>query len=93
MAELVDCTGLENRHTGNGIWGSNPVLTTKYKTMLDKYEIQEGKIYHCIDYANEIFEPVKIIENNLITGDIAFVVVSTNDAFYFSGQGGFEIIS
>ena len=58
--------------------------------MLDKHDIQVGKIYQCIDYANEIFEPVKIIENNPITGDIAFVVVSTNDAFYFSGQGGFE---
>ncbi len=24
LAELVDCTGLENRHTFTGIWGSNP---------------------------------------------------------------------
>ena len=74
---------------GGNYTGSIPVLTTKNKIMLDKHDIQEGKIYQCIDYANEIFEPVKIIENNHITGDIAFVVVSTNDAFYFSGQGGF----
>lgn len=58
--------------------------------MLDKYDIKEKEVYTCIDYANEIFEPVKIIENNPITGDIAFVVLSTKEAFYFSGQGGFE---
>jgi hypothetical protein len=59
--------------------------------MLDKHEIKEKQVYNCIDYANEIFEPVKIIENNAITGDIAFVVLSTNESFYFSGQGGFEL--
>jgi hypothetical protein len=60
--------------------------------MLDKHEIKEGKVYKCIDYANEVFEPVKIIENNIITGDIAFVVLSTKEALYFSGHGGFEPI-
>jgi hypothetical protein len=59
--------------------------------MLDVHKIKEGQIYSCIDYANEIFEPVKIIENNSITGDIAFVVISTKEALYFSGQGGFEL--
>lgn len=58
--------------------------------MLAKSEIQEHKIYQCIDYANEVFEPVEIIENNPITGDIAYIVISTNEAWYFSGQGGFE---
>jgi hypothetical protein len=60
--------------------------------MLDKNEIKEEEIYNCIDYANEIFEPVKIIENNVITGDIAFVVLSTKEPLYFSGHGGFEPI-
>lgn len=30
MAELVDCTGLENRHTRNGIVGSNPSASANY---------------------------------------------------------------
>lgn len=32
---MVDCTGLENRHTSDGIEGSNPSLsaTKSYKTL------------------------------------------------------------
>lgn len=58
--------------------------------MLEKNEILEKETYQCIDYANEVFEPVKIIENNSITGDIAYLVLSTQESMYFSGQGGFE---
>ena len=57
---------------------------------MEKYLLIEGQIYNCIDYANEIFEPVKILENNPITGDIAYIVISTNESIYFSGQGCFN---
>lgn len=57
---------------------------------LDKYNIKEGDICSVIDYANEIFTNVKIIENNLITGDIVYLVLDTNETLYFSGQGFFN---
>lgn len=60
--------------------------------MLDKYQIEVGKTYNCIDYANEVFEPVQILFIDITSGDIAYRVMSTEEEIYFSGQGGFEVI-